>query len=492
MTPVRPSALHGCRRRAQPHSVGRADAAPPGLRIAAALAALAATVLTACATGPDYRRPAVELPAGFKESAGWKLAEPRAEADRGPWWGAFGDPVLDGLMAQADAGNQGLRAAEAQVRAAEATLRVAQAAGYPSVSGNAAAARSAQGRIERSQFSLGAAASWEIDLWGRVRRSVEAGEASAQASADDLAAARLSVQAAVAQNYFQLRAADLQKKLLEETVAGYERSLQLVGNQYAAGLVARGDVILAQAQLKSAQAQVIDTGIQRAQYEHAIAILAGKAPADFAVAAAEAPLKLPAIGPGMPSALLERRPDVAAAERRMAAANAQIGVSQAALFPALTLSASAGVQSSTLGELFSLPNRVWSLGPALAGSLFDAGLRRAQTRQAMAAYDVTEANYRQIVLTALQDVEDNLAALRLLESEAAVQDEAVAAARQSVQIALNQYRAGTASYLVVVTAQNTLLANERTALDIRRRRLLAAVGLVRSLGGGWSGPGRTG
>jgi NodT family efflux transporter outer membrane factor (OMF) lipoprotein len=354
------------------------------------------------------------------------------------------------------------------------------------VSGNAGSTRSGQGSQSRSQFNLGASASWEVDLWGRIRKSVEAGEAGAEASAADLRAARLSAQALAAQDYLQLRVADLQRKLLDHTVAGYQRSLQLVENQYNAGLVARGDVIQAQAQLKSAQAQAIDVGIQRAQFEHAIALVIGKPPSAFSIPPTQWVLKVPPVETGLPSQLLERRPDVAGAERRMAAANAQIGVARAALFPSLTLSASAGLQSTTLGDLFSLPSRVWSIGPALAGSLFDAGLRRAQTEQAAASYDATEANYRQTVLTALQEVEDNLAALRLLESEAGVQDEAVAAAAGSVQIALNQYRAGTTSYLSVVTAQSTLLSNQRSALDIARRRLVATVALIKALGGGWS------
>jgi NodT family efflux transporter outer membrane factor (OMF) lipoprotein len=308
-----------------------------------------------------------------------------------------------------------------------------------------------------------------------------------QASAADLESLRLSTQGTLAQNYFQLRVADAQRQLLDETVAGYERSLLLVNNQYNAGLVARGDVIQAETQLKSAQAQVIDAGIQRAQFEHAIALLIGKPASSFSIPQAAIARTVPRIPPGVPSRLLERRPDIAAVERRMTAANAQIGVAEAAMYPTLTLSASAGLQSSTLADLFSLPSRVWSIGPALAASLFDAGLRRAQTDQAIASYDASVANYRQTVLTAFQEVEDNLVAQRLLEQESVVQDAAVAAADQSVEIALNQYRAGTVSYLSVVTAQTIAYTNRRSALDILRQRLVAAAGLVKALGGGWTG-----
>ncbi|MEP7084713.1 MAG: efflux transporter outer membrane subunit, partial [Betaproteobacteria bacterium] len=397
----------------------------------------------------------------------------------------FADPSLQSIEEQIDISNQNIRAAEAQYRAAQAVVRASRAAGFPTVSGRVGATRSGQGDSTGSQYSLVADAGWEIDLWGRIRRSVEAGEANVQASAADLESLRLSTQGTVAQTYFQLRIADAQRRLLEETVEGYERSLKLVTNQYNAGLVAKGDVIQAEAQLRAAQAQAIDARIQRAQFEHAIALLLGKPASSFSVAEAPVTARVPRVPAGLPSQLLERRPDIAAAERRMAAANAQVGVAQAAVYPTLNLSGSAGLQSSRLGDLFSLPSRIWSIGPALAASLFDAGLRRAQTEQAVASYDVSVANYRQTVLTAFQEVEDNLVAQRLLEEEATVQDAAVKAADQAVQIALNQYRAGTANYLVVITAQNTAYTNRRTALDILRRRLVAAATLVKALGGGW-------
>ena len=327
---------------------------------------------------------------------------------------------------------------------------------------------------------------WEIDLWGGVRRGVESSTATAQASAADLAAATLSAQALLAQDYLLLRVQDAQIELLNDTVAGYEKSLQLTRNQYAAGIVARGDVAQAEAQLKSTQAQVFDARISRAQLEHAIAVLVGKPPSELAIAPRPLAARFPAIPVALPSELLERRPDVAAAERRAAAANAQIGVAQAAFFPSLSLSAGGGFQSSAIGNLLSLPSRYWALGPALAQTLFDAGLRSAQKAQAVATYDETVANYRSTVLTAFQEVEDNLAALALLEQEAAVQDDAVKAARESAAIATNQYKAGTASYLAVVVLQAAALNNERSALAILARRLTASVGLIKAVGGGWN------
>jgi NodT family efflux transporter outer membrane factor (OMF) lipoprotein len=329
-------------------------------------------------------------------------------------------------------------------------------------------------------------AGWEADLWGRLRRGVESSQASAQASAADLAAARLSAQAELASNYFQLRILDGQKQLLDDTVAAFQKTLDLTKNRYVAGVAAKVDVVQAETQLKSTRAQAIDLGVQRAQLEHAIAILIGKQPAEFSVAPVPLVATMPRIPAGLPSELLERRPDVAAAERRAAAANAQIGVAKAAYFPSLTLSASGGYRSASASDLFTAPSRFWSIGPALAQSIFDAGLRRAQTEQAIAAYEATVAQYRQAVLAGFQEVEDNLAALRILEEEAQVQEEAARAARESVVLTTNQYKAGIVSYVNVVTVQTTQLNNERTAVGILGRRLVAAVNLVKALGGGWS------
>jgi NodT family efflux transporter outer membrane factor (OMF) lipoprotein len=459
--------------------------------------------LFGCEVGPNYVRPAMETPPAYKEVVPLKPAVPQDQQPRGKWWGVFNDPKLDALVAQIEINNQTLKAAEARVREARALTQQARAALFPLVSANASATRSgsrggnatvdsagnvaSQGGGVRNNYNVSLAVSWEVDLWGRIRRTIEAGEATAQASVADLESAKLLAQAQLAEDYFLLRVQDAQIRLLNDTVEAYQRSLQLTNNQYAVGVAARADVAQAETQLKSTQAQAIDAGVQRAQLEHAIAVLIGKPPADLSVAVETVTTEFPPIPTGLPSELLERRPDIGAAERRTAAANAQIGVAQAAFFPSLTLSATGGFQSSLLSKLFSLPSRYWSLGSDLAQTIFDAGLRRAQTDQAIATYDENVANYRQTVLNGFQEVEDNLAALRILEQEAAVQDEAVKAARESLTITLNQYRAGTANYLAVVIVQATALANERTALSILGRRLTASVALIQALGGGWSG-----
>jgi NodT family efflux transporter outer membrane factor (OMF) lipoprotein len=332
-------------------------------------------------------------------------------------------------------------------------------------------------------------ASWEADVWGRIRRSVEGAEATAQASAADLDAARLSAQSALAQNYFQLRALDSQQQLLDETVAAYAKSLQLTRNRYAMGVAARVDVVQAEAQLKSTQAQAIDIGVQRARIEHAMAVLLGKPAAAFSLQRAPLNAVPPDVPVGVPSRLLERRPDVAAAERRVAAANAGIGVAEAAFFPDFTLSASGGFASSSLAQWLTLPNRLWSVGPLVAATLFDGGRRRALSDQAVAAYEGEVATYRQTVLGAFAEVEDNLAALRILEQEAQIQQEALEAARQSLALTLNQYKAGTVSYLDVVTVQAAALNSERAAVDILVRQMDASVLLIKALGGGWDGTG---
>ncbi|MEO8566940.1 MAG: efflux transporter outer membrane subunit [Betaproteobacteria bacterium] len=471
----------------------------PRASLIAAMIAGAATLLGACTLGPNYARPGVEAPAAYKETQGWKPAQPRETEPRGPWWKVFNDPQLDALLDQVEVSNQTIKAAEARVREARALTQQAQAAFFPIVTANASATRSggrggtassvdnagSQGGGPRNNFNVALDINWELDLWGRVRRTVEAGEATAQASVADLEAAKLSAQAQLAEDYFLLRAQDAQIRLLNDTVDAYQKSLKLTQNQYAVGVAARADVAQAETQVKSTQAQALDAGVQRAQLEHAIAVLLGKPPADFSIAPEVVATSFPPIPPGLPSELLERRPDIAAAERRAAAANAQVGVAEAALFPSLTLSATGGFQSSVLSQLFSLPSRYWSLGPALAQTIFDAGLRRAQTTQAIATYDENVANYRQTVLAGFQEVEDNLAALRILEQEALVQDEAVKSARESLTITLNQYRAGTANYLAVVVAQATALSNERAALAILARRQTASVTLIKAIGGGW-------
>jgi NodT family efflux transporter outer membrane factor (OMF) lipoprotein len=463
-------------------------------------------LLAACTVGPDYVRPKVEVPASYKEAkepaakqeAGdWKPAEPRDAAARGKWWQAFGDPQLDALIAQVDLSNQTVAAAEAQVRISAALADQSRAQWWPTITGSVSRTESKPSSTtgpvignptsKRIIDSLPLSASWEADVWGRIRRLVEEGDTATQASAGDLASARLSAQATLAQNYFQLRTLDAQKKLADDTVAALEKSLQLTRNRYAAGVAAQADIVAAQAQLLSARAQAADLGTQRAPLEHAIAVLIGKPAPSFTLAYAPlTALPPPVPATGLPAELLERRPDVAAAERRVASANAQIGVAKAAFFPVFTLSATGGYQSSSMAQWFTTPSRFWSLGPQMALALFDGGLRRAQTNQAIAAYDASVATYRQAVLTGFQEVEDNLASLRILEEEAAVQGEATRLAEQSLALALNQYKAGTVNYLNVVTAAATALANERASYDVLNRRMAASVLLVKALGGGWS------
>ncbi len=455
-----------------------------------------ALLLAGCAAGPDYVRPKVEAPAQFKElPEGWRSAKPSDALPRGQWWTMFGDPELDSLIARIDISNQNIRVAEANLRQARAVANQARAALFPTVNANASATRTKSPSLPNApsfatgavnNFSASLNASWEPDFWGGVRRSVEAGEANWQASAAELETARLSAQATLAQNYFLLRIADAARRTLEETVAAYQRTLQLTRNRYAAGVAARVDVVQAEVQLKSTQATLMDVGVQRAQLEHAIALQLGLAPADFSVAPAMLAAHMPLIPAGLPAELLERRPDIAAAERRIAAANANLGVAQAAFFPAITLSAASGSRTTSLADLFAAPTHFWSLGAALAQPLFDAGLRGAQKAQAVAAYDAQVATYRQSVLTGFQQVEDNLAALRILEDEAVLQDEVVQGARNAVDLTTNQYEAGVVSYLNVIAAQATLLSNERTAYDILGRRLTASVALIMALGGGWT------
>lgn len=467
-------------------------------------------MLSACAAGPDYRRPEVAGAAAYandtyKELAGWKPVQPADALDRGMWWKLFDDPVLDDLQQQVLASNQNLQQIEAQYRQASALVAGARASLWPSVSANLSATRSARysnasggivsggtvigggsGAAIRKAYQLPIAATWEPDLWGGVRRQIESETASAQASAATLANTRLSLQATLAQTYFQLRIVDVQKRLLDDTVDAYRKAEQLTMNQYKAGVAARADVIQAQTQLKSAQVQAMDLGIARAQYEHALALLVGKTPAQFSLAPVTTfALKPPPIPTGLPSQLLERRPDVAVAERQAAQANAQVGVAVAAWFPQLTLSASGGYSSSVWSQLLEAPSRYWSIGPKLAETLFDGGARSAQNAQARAAWDAAVANYRQVSLAAFQNVEDQIAALRILDQEAQTQDEAVALAGQSLKIATNQYRAGLVSYLNVVTAQNTALSNERAAITLLGTRLNDSVGLIKALGGGW-------
>ena len=463
------------------------------------VAVAAACALGACTVGPDYRRPDLETPAAFKENQGWTIAAPADDVPRGKWWQFYGDADLDALQDAAAASNQSVAQAEASYRAATTLVDAARANYFPVVSADASLIRSSRGggssasRATNSNAtrSVSLAASWEVDLWGRVRRQVEAQRATADASASDLAGVKLATQAALAANYFQLRQIDTQKQLLDDTLTAYQRTLDVTRNRYAGGVSARVDVAQAETQLKTTQVQAIDLGVARAQLEHAIALLVGKPASTFSIPVkrwtAFDEKRAPAVPlTGLPSQLLERRPDIAGAERRVAAANAQIGVAKAAYFPSIGLSAQGGFSSLSASDLFSLPNRFWSIGPALAQTLFDGGLRRAQTEQAIAIYDANVAAYRQTVLSGFAEVEDQLAALRILEQEGAAQDDVLASARKSLALTLNQYKAGTVSYINVVTVQATALANERNAVSIFGSRMIASVGLVRTLGGGWS------
>jgi NodT family efflux transporter outer membrane factor (OMF) lipoprotein len=455
-------------------------------------------ILAACTVGPDYVRPAAEMPGAYKEVEGWKVAQPKDHLTRGAWWEIFDDPQLNALEEQANISNQSVMVAEAQFRQARALVQAARANYFPTVTVGASYTRSrASANVggvtgttvasptPTSNYMLVADASWEPDLWGRVRRTVEASKAAAQASAADLESTRLLVQAELAQDYFLLRVLDGQKQLLDETVVAFQKSLELTTNRYAAGVASKGDVFLADTQLKVTQAQAIDVGVLRAQLEHAIASLIGKPASLFSIPVAPLAAVPPGVPVGVPSELLERRPDIAGAERRVAAANAQIGVAEAAYYPTVTLSASGGFDSSSLSKWFAWPSRFWSVGPGISETVFDGGLRRAQTTAARAAYDGTIASYRQTVLTGFQEVEDNLAALRILDEESKVQDEAVKAARQSLAVALNQYKAGTINYLTVIVVQAATLNNEITALGILARRMTAATLLIKALGGGW-------
>ncbi len=452
-----------------------------------------ALVLAGCAAGPDYARPAVEMPPAYKESGHWKAAEPQRADSHTPWWESFGDPALNRLIEQANRANQSLAQAEAQYRQALALADAARAAFWPGVGASAGLTRSltnTNGIKLGSTASVALGASWVPDLWGGTRRAVEAGEAGAAASADQLAGARLGVQALLAQDYWQLRVTDRLIALYADTTAAYGRALRLVQDQHAAGVALAADVALADTQLKTAAAQAVDLQAQRSQLEHALAVLTGRPPAAFTLPldpAALPPLaaRLPPIPVGLPTQLLERRPDIAAAERLAAQANANIGVARAAFYPSLTLGASAGYSSSALSSLFDTPSRVWSLGAVLAAALFDGGARQARSAQASAAYDAAVAQYKQIVLAGFQQVEDNLALLRVLADEQALQDQAVEAARRAERLALAQYRGGTASYLTVITAQTLALANQRTAVQLQGRQLLARVALITATGGGW-------
>jgi NodT family efflux transporter outer membrane factor (OMF) lipoprotein len=469
------------------------------MRLGSFFAVLILSALSACAVGPDYVRPAAVkvMPPAFKEMSGWKVAQPGGGRIQGPWWKIYNDPLLNSLEEKVAISNQNVKMAEAQFRQARALVMAARSAYFPTIGIGASFTRSSPsstttsnfgrsvGRVNLSDYSLPVSASWEPDIWGKVRRSVESNRANAQASAADLAGAELSIQTELAQDYFQLRTLDAQKKLFDTSVSLYQQSLDLTTNRYNAGVASEADIAQADTLLKTTKAQAIDIGVQRAQLEHAVALLIGQPASSFSIPPLPIEAAPPMVPVGVPSELLERRPDVAAAERQMAAANAQIGVAEAAYYPSLTLSASGGFQSSSWSKWLTWPSRFWSFGPSVEWTIFDGGLRKAQTEEARAAYDANVASYRETTLVAFQEVEDNLAALKILEEEAAAEDEAVKAAQKSTSITTNQYKAGTASYLNVITSQTAELGNERTAINVLGQRLNASVLLIKALGGGW-------
>ena len=444
---------------------------------------------SACMVGPRYQRPGAPAPPAFKEAppAGWKEAQPNDGAVRGQWWKVYNDSRLDALEDQVRISNQNVLAAEAQFRAAQAAVSVARGGLGPTVTAAPSATDSGTGTPSgvRRLYTIPVDVAWQIDIWGSIRRGVAANAALAQASAAQLENARLLYQAELAGDYFQIQGLDASQQLLDATVKSYERYVQLTQDRFDGGVASQGDVALAQTQLETARVQLADLGVQRAQFEHAIAVLTGKPPSDVSIPAAANQVPPPVSWAGIPSTLLERRPDIAAAERQVAAANEQIGIAKGALYPSLSLSAGAGSQTTVIGDLLTWPSRFWSVGPQLAETLFDAGKRRAQVRVTQAAYDATVANYRQTVLTAFQKVEDSLAQLRILSEEGEIADRAVKAAQQSLDISTEQYRGGIANYLQVITAQTSLLQNQRSVVDILMRRMAASVSLIQALGGGW-------
>jgi NodT family efflux transporter outer membrane factor (OMF) lipoprotein len=521
--------------RSRPQGGGRCCSAMAAMAATAAMAAMASCLVLAagCSVGPRYHRPDVEAPGTYKEAApppapaapggggtpvgapaqppagpapappatggaSWKPAQPQDGALRGKWWEIFGDPELDALEEQATTSNQSIAASFAAFQAARAIVREARAQFFPTLTttpsftasrqpaGAAAATastRSGSGRI--NEYSLPFDASWVPDLWGRIRHTVEGDVAAAQASAADLANERLTVQADLAVDYFQLRGQDSLKELLDTTVVAYRESLELTRALYETGIDSDEAVAQAETQLEVTEAQDTGVGITRAQLEHAIALLSGRPASMFSLPVQALHTNPPAVPLGVPSQLLERRPDIAAGERLMAQANAQIGIATAAYFPTLTLSAAGGFQSNSLASWLTWPSRFWSVGPALAETLFDAGLRRATVEQFQASYDQAVANYRETALTAFGQVEDNLATLRLLEQEIRQQDTAVTSAQRQLKVATDRYKLGIDPYLNVITAQTTVLSTQQTAVNLRIQQMTATVQLIEALGGGW-------
>ena len=460
---------------------------------------LSGLLLSACAIGPDYQRPESAAAADYKEAAGWTRANPSDALARGAWWELYGDAQLNGLVEKLNSSNQTVAQSEAQFRQAQALVRSARGAFLPSADLSVGKTRSSQGTGSsnssltssssgiRDTLNAQVGVSWEADVWGKLRRGLEANEASAEASLADLAAMRLSQQSELVQNYLQLRVIDEQKRLLQATVEAYQRSLKMSENQYKAGISGKDAVAQAQTQLRNTQASLIDLIWQRAQFENAIAVLTGQAPSGFSLAETTTVPALPQIPLSLPSQLLERRPDIASAERSIIAANANIGVAKAAYYPDFSLSLQGGYSSSQYQDWISVPNRFWSVGPKVSLPLFDGGQRSAEVDRNEAVYDQTVAKYRQTVLDGLREVENYLVQLKVLGDEAVVQEQALESARESLRLTSNQYKAGLIAYLDVVVVQATALNTERNVLNLRQSRLIASVKLIAALGGGWDG-----
>ncbi len=466
--------------------------------------ALCTLLVSGCTMGPDYAKPPeICVPNTYKEAPeGWKMATPQDDCDRGSWWIPFHDPILNALMNKVAISNQTIIQAEAQYRQALSLVRQARAAYAPTVTTTADVSRNKTSDFNNLNSESGSNsdfgdhvtnnfhytwdALWEPDLWGSVSRNVEANVALAEASKAQLALTTLSMQATLAQTYFQLRGLDGNQRVLDNTLQNYQKLLNITQNRYNVGVASKGDVLQVQSQLEQAQVAAIDNRINRAIYEHAIAVLMGEPPAHFSLPSCECAYEVPFIPVDLPSTLLERRPDIAQAERQVASANAQIGVAIAAYFPVLTLSGTYGYNTNSFPKLFTGPASLWSLGSQLAQTLFDAGLREANVLNARANFDATVANYRQVVLTAFQDVEDNLATLRILEKELAAQEQALKTANQSLKLIMNEYQAGTKGLTDVLTAEITAYTAEQGANDVAYRRFIAAVGLIKALGGGWN------
>ena len=467
------------------------------LRNSAAIICLAGFLfLIGCTVGPKYQRPPVETPSAYKEVGNWKTAQPNELSLRGNWWEIFQDPQLNALEEQVTVSNQNIKAAQAVYTQARALVRYNRADYFPTV---AAAPSVSRTRVSNNRppqtsifngrtnndFQVPVEFSYEIDAWGRIRKNVESFREQAQASAADLATVNLSMHAQLALFYFQARSLDAQEQLLNSTVQYYEQALQLNVSRFQGGVGSDVEVQQARTQLETTRAQAIDVGVARAQFEHAVAVLMGKPPASFSLPPLPLQTPPPPVPAGVPSELLERRPDIASAERQMAAANARIGVAKAAYYPLLSLTGEGGFESGTITTLFQGPSALWSVGASAFQTIFDAGRRRAASDQAVAVYDQTVATYRETVLTGFQQVEDNLAALRILEHEAQVQNEAVIAAQKSLDLSIQRYKGGVTSYLEVTVAQSAALSDEVTAVNILGRRMVAAVQLIQALGGGW-------